>query len=159
MSQRYYSKRHAFFHAFDRGTAFVSVLSATGAVGTLIAEMPGIALYASLVVAIASTINLVFGFCDLASKHNHIYRRYSDLAVLIARAQNPSDSKIGELTAQRFEIVKDEPTRLGVIEAKCYNEEIESQGLDASYKRRIRAFQIPLAYVVTLPPDDFPRLS
>lgn len=159
VSQRYYAKRHAFFHALDRGTTFVSALSATGAFGTLLAELPGIALYASLVVALTLTTSLVFGFGELSSKYNQLYRRYSDLAVSISRTANPSASRVRELTAQRFEIAKDELLRLGVIEAKCYNEEIESQGLDDGYKRRVRPYQIPLAHVITLPPDDFPPLS
>ncbi len=159
VSQRYYARRRAFFQSLHRLATLVSAFSGTGAFLALIAEKPAIALGATLVVAIASITDLTFRFADLASRDNELYRRFSDLAVAISRVKNASVTTAQKLRTERLEIAKDEPARLGTIEAKSFNEEVVSRGVERRYLRKVRWYQVPLAQIITLPPDNFPPLD
>ena len=162
---RYHAKLRRFNGAVHRTLTVVILTAGTTAFADLLSAVEptsdqAFALWATLVVALASIFEFVVGFAERARLHHDLYRRFSDLSAALACTPMTTDSRaICELKARRLAIEVDEPTPNNVLNVICHNEEVEARGLDSSNIRRIYWFQRLFCYVADLPPNHFPPVK
>jgi hypothetical protein len=123
-SRRYHAKMRSFYQScHDYSTAATALSGASGFVAVL-SSAPTIATYLTAIVAISSTLDLVFGFDKKASIHDGLYRRFTALAGTLEElpATMPSLVRAKE---QRLAIEIDEPTERRIIDLIAQNDEAE----------------------------------
>lgn len=162
---RYHAKMRRFFGSIYRIITMLILVGGTAVFADLAASLGDsagrrVALVASAVVAFVGILEVTVGFSERARIHNDLYRRFSDLLVAIMRTPaNATESEIRDLRARHLQIGVDEPTPNNVLSVICHNEEVESRGLDLKYLHRVFWFQRLFAYVIDIPPNNFPSLE
>lgn len=141
VGKRYYANRRAFFDSMHYLTALGSALSGGTAFFSILNQSPTVALYASAIVAILSTSDLIVGFSTLSGENEALYRKYSGLAAKITRSQPTTKAQVAALLAEKQEIEADEKQRLAVVETMAYNDELRFRGIVKSYYRKVYFYQ------------------
>lgn len=132
-SIRYHIYRKRFFDSFNNITAFVSVISGTATFAAVLAKAgPNISLACAAVVAIASTIDLIIGSSQAARHYDDLAKRFIKLEKAIISNNIQTMDAITCFKAERLDIEIDEPPKLRILNAVCYNETCRSLGLKDS---------------------------
>ncbi|QZD72897.1 hypothetical protein [Pseudomonas sp. 3-2] len=126
-SIRYHQRRRAFYDKLDKISNMLSLIFGSVAVyGTLEDNAKNVALIASAIVTIFSSINLVVGSATRARDHTDYMRKYVALEKLMLK--DKSEDLLREVTAERLSIEAEEPPVLHVLNAMCHNELMRAMG-------------------------------
>ena len=118
-SQRYHTARVRFFTKWERILAFLSVISGTSVVVTILSEGPAwISISFATAIAVLQAIDLVVGIGSRARLHSDLSRRF----LVLERDYIEHDLGSARLTARRLEIEADEPPALRWLDIICHNE-------------------------------------
>ena len=152
-SIRYHAKRRAFFDGLHRLSMALAIIGGSAAFFALTGDKTGIAQFASLIVAIATSLDLVLAFPEKAREHDRLCEMFSDLAADFALIDSAhiDRKRIAELKTKRLTLEKNEPTALDALNVICHNEEAEARGYDASLRYKIGWLQKIVAQFLTLP--------
>ena len=141
-SIRYHHRRRLFFDRFNKTSTFLSALSGTATLASVLAKAGPIwTLSFAAAVAVFSVIDLVVGTAQLARLHNDLSKRFIQLEKLIICSNDPSTETVLKLSAQRLDIESDEPPPLKVLDSICHNELLRAMGYDESYLVDIKWYQ------------------
>jgi len=160
-SVRYHMRRVSFFY---RAHKWLTVLAATGGVGTITALVIGSSqatLVFGGVTAFFSVIDLVFNLAKRAREHNDLARRFIDLEKELFDAEEGIDRMmLADLTGQRLSIEKDEPPVLRVLDIICHNELVTAMDCGEEYEKRVMWFQRLCAdFFDILPYKEWPNIK
>lgn len=126
-SQRYHSRRSAFFDRWNKATAFAGLLGGTAVVASLGDKAPDwLALAGGVAVAVLSGIDLVVGTSEMARRHNDLRRRFCELESVMQRQPDADAAKLAEWKAERLSIESDEPPSYVALDILCENELIRA---------------------------------
>lgn len=122
-SQRYHSRRNAFFDRWNKATAFVGVLAGSAVIAALAEQAPkALAVAGGVLVVVMSGIDLVVGTSQMAHRHSDLRRRFCELEADISRELSPGESTIAEWQARRLAIEAEEPPTYVALDLLCENE-------------------------------------
>lgn len=121
-SMRYHQRRRGHYDAWHHIFMFLTIICGSAAFAEL-------SVYFGAGAAIFATVDLVWGLALRARNHEILFRRFSDLAVLI-RTSNPTETLYTEWLNQRISIETDEPPIYWALEADCDNEVRRAWGRD-----------------------------
>ena len=128
-SMRYHSSRRAVFERLDNFTNWLVAVAGASAFASVVGDEKGkLAIYSTFVVMGIALADVIFGFGARARLHQDLYRRFSELAVEIAKLDEPTARDVAELRAKRLAIEADEPHIIDALERWCWNEEAEARG-------------------------------
>lgn len=114
----------------------------------------------SVLIAIASLLDLVENFSGRAQIHEELYKRFKELQARIERSSNEPEKNLPELRAEAQAIRVDEPPVLWVIYARCWNQAIEHhQAERAGYYRKISWWRGLLGGLIQFDPRNFPAVQ
>lgn len=122
-SQRYHSRRNAFFDRWNKTTAFVGIVggsTAFAAVGKYLPETAGTV--AAAFVVLMSAIDLVASTGEMARRHNELKRRFCELEAEIRQCAKVEDNVIASWQGKRLAIEADEPPTYVALDLLCENE-------------------------------------
>jgi hypothetical protein len=100
------------------------------------------------VVALASTLDVVFGFGKKENQHDQLCRRFTELAAMIAEL-TPTPENLRWARAERLRIEADEPTERRLVDLQAENEECRARGVDEEDHYPFTSFQRWFGYVAT----------
>ncbi len=148
-SRRYHAKMRAFYQAsHDYATAATAISGTSGFVAVL-ADASTAAKVLTAIVAVASTLDLVFGFDKKASLHDNLCRRFTDLAAKIEDTK-PTLENFHKIREERINIEKDKPTERRLIDLLAQNEECRARGIkDPGDLISLTRAQRYLGYIMT----------
>lgn len=128
-SIRYHDRRRSFYETTDLLGNFVTFLSGSTAVISLLnaaAVPPFLALPAGAIVAIVSGLTIMIRPSTKASEHARLRQRFHDLRIRIAKFDG---SDIRTLEAERVDIEREEPVIYRALDLLCHNELALAHGL------------------------------
>jgi hypothetical protein len=138
----------AFYQAsHDYTTAATAISGASGFIAVL-SSASTIAAWLTAIVAVASTLDLVFGFDKKAATYDGLCRRFTDLAANIEELPATPDS-LKKIREKRLEIEKDEPTERRIVDLLAQNEESRSRNVSPNKLLKISRAQRVFGYVIT----------
>ena len=126
-SARYHSKSAGFYHALHKISCSIAVILSSAAVSTLFTETSEIVKYLPAVVAIVSTLDLVFGFSTKYWTHSDLTRKWVALERRLVTDDNP---KASEYIAERLSIEETEPSKKQVLDILCHNDLVMAYGFE-----------------------------
>ncbi|MDR0516875.1 MAG: hypothetical protein LBH25_07520 [Fibromonadaceae bacterium] len=112
-------------HIFPIGTESVLV---KGVKDTIQLESFAISIAVGIIVAVISTISLVFGYSSREQLHNELKRKFVELEKSMIKYRNPAQKTLNEITAERLSIEADEPDVVRTLDILCHNEMLAAQG-------------------------------
>ena len=116
LSCLYHQKRSRFFDAWERASQAIAVLGSTAAISQILSGNPGSQLVAAAVVAVSSTVVLVFGTNQKARVHAELARDCSRLIAEIERSgEEPSHTDLDKWRATLSTLEADEPAALSSL--------------------------------------------
>lgn len=122
-SQRYHARRSAFFHRWNKATAFVSLVGGSAVFAALGEIAPaGLAIVGATVVVVMSGIDLVVGTADMARQHNDLRRQFCALEADITQVLSPGAEQVASWRARRLAIEAEEPAIYVALDVLCENE-------------------------------------
>lgn len=122
-SQRYHSRRRAFFERWNKATAFVGVVGGSAVFAALgHYAPPALATVGAAMVVVMSGIDLVAGTANMARRHDDLRRRFCELEADMTRDLQPSAATVAQWRAQRLAIESDEPATYVALDVLCENE-------------------------------------
>ncbi len=110
----------------------------------------------SVLVAIITLFDLVFGIDLKAREHNDLYRRCTELLASVLRADTGSD--LSDLESQAQVIWRDEPPTYWAVYAICWNQTVEKHRVEATYRKKIGWLKMLVRNLWQFRPQDFPEL-
>jgi hypothetical protein len=147
-SRRYHAKMRAFYQTFhDYTTAATAISGASGFVA-IVADAAVIAKVLTAIVAIASSLDLVFGFDKKAALHDGLCRRFTDLAARLEEWDQTIEN-LRRAKEARLEIEKDEPSEKRLIDLIAQNEESRSRGVSTDKLVKLTWWQRRFGYLFT----------
>jgi hypothetical protein len=132
-----------------------AVVRGSAAFVALFGAETGLAKAATLIVVLATAIDVFFDLPVAAHRHDDLYKRFADVAVTLASAPAPTAEMLRECRARRLLIEKDEPHVIAVLNVLCHNEEAEARGYGKDQLWKVRPYQRILSQLFTAPPNDF----
>jgi len=156
VSMRYHRRRRAFFEGFDRVTKAVGVLGGSAAIAGLIGDGKNIPVTASAIVVVISTIDLVIGTGQAATRHRDLERRYIELEKEIIGVGEETFRPVDfeKFLKEYLTIEAEEPPVLRCLAALCYNEELlRSDGFSEKNLLQIKRYQRFFAHIIDIKPD------
>lgn len=122
-SQRYHSRRSAFYARWNKATSFVSILAGSSFVLSIADHVPNwVGFVAAGVVVVMSGVDLVASTAEMAHKHIDLRRRFCELEKEITQELQPTEAKVSSWQAQRLAIEADEPPTYVALDLLCENE-------------------------------------
>jgi hypothetical protein len=147
-SRRYHAKMRAFYQScHDYTTAATAISGASGFIAVL-AQSSRLAAGLTAIVAIASTLDLVFGFDKKAAIYDGLCRRFTELASQI-EGWRPTPENLTKARERRLQIEADEPTERRIVDLMAQNEECRARGVSSDELLRISRLQRMFGYVFT----------
>ena len=145
-SMRYHAYRRSFFDKLDKFTKIL-VLGTGGATFLLLtAQEPSWwARWLSLVLAVLTATDIIFGFSNNARIHDKLYRDFALLARGIAGTVELSNVILAVWAARRLEIEGEEPGIMGWLERRCCKEEAEARGAEVDSAWRLPGWKVKLS--------------
>ena len=150
-SIRYHAYRRSFWEGVDRISKILTVVSGTAVFVSIIGENNPAATWFALLVAVASALDVVFGFSNLAKRHDGLYRDFSLLAQRIAETGEPNLEGILQWRRRRLEIEMNEPGVIDWLERRCSAEEAQARGAVIDPAWRLSPWQIRLSQFAMWP--------
>jgi hypothetical protein len=147
-SRRYHAKMRAFYQSCHDYTTAATAISGTSGFIAVLAQSARLAAWLTAIVAIASTLDLVFGFDKKAAMYDGLCRRFTELASQIERWPATPDN-LTRARERRLEIELDEPTERRLIDLIAQNEECRARGVAPDKLVRISRLQRMFGYVFT----------
>jgi hypothetical protein len=145
-SQRYHSRRTAFFERWNKTTAFVGIIGGSTVIASLGQYVPGwLASLGAAAIVVMSAIDLVAGTGEMARRHNDLRRRFCELEAEIVSDLAPSEASVAKWQAKRLAIESDEPPTYVALDVQCHNELARAYGPAAN----MPSHRIPLYKSVT----------
>ncbi|NJC36413.1 hypothetical protein GGR60_000903 [Xanthomonas arboricola] len=121
-SQRYHSRRSAFYSRWNKATALTGVLGGSAVFASLGQAFPAIVgTLAAGAVIVLSGADLVAGTSEMSRKHNDLRKRFCDIETDIVSVE-PTPEKIAHWKATRLAIESDEPPTYVALDILCENE-------------------------------------
>jgi hypothetical protein len=133
-SIRYHSQRAGLFEFMVKSTTALAVLASTGAIAALLKQQETIAIAVGALVAVSSTISLVFGWSQREHLHTDIKKRFAELEKAMVKCENPDGRTLAEMTADRLSIETYEPKPVDTLNIICHNDLCIAQGYGTIYK-------------------------
>lgn len=122
-SQRYHSRRNAFFDRWHKVTLLAGILGGSAAVASIGKDAPTwLILIGGALVATLSAIDLVVGTAEMARKHNDLRRRFCDLEQAMQRSPLGEETLLASWRAERLSIESDEPPAYVALDILVENE-------------------------------------
>lgn len=122
-SQRYHSRRAAFFNRWNKATALVGVLGGSAVFASLGHLSPAImGQIAAAIVVCMSGVDLVAGASEMARKHDDLRRRFCELEADIRRKVEPTVDDAARWFGCRLAIEADEPATYVALDLLCENQ-------------------------------------
>lgn len=119
-----------------------------------------VAAAASVLIAIITLADLVFGLNGRAINHESLYRRFVTLQAEMKAYQTDWESRIDRWEATAAEIRRDEPPTLWYVYAKSWNQGIEKHRTQrVGYFREIKLYHRLLGWLYSFEPSSFPPLE
>lgn len=149
-SRRYHAKMRAFYRGCYDLTTAATAITGSGAFVALIGS-PGsdqLAKWLTGIVALSSTMNLVFGFAKKADIHDALCRRFTELAAKLEEWPATEES-LQRARAERLAIEKDEPTEKRLVDLQARNEEARARNCHPDDLVPLSWAQYWLGYVAT----------
>lgn len=136
LSFAYHRKRERFLDGADRCANAISALAGAGAFATIVAEWSGIGLAASAIVALTSTLVLVYGPAATARRHAELARDFKKLEADMCSAGPAHTAKQHyEFKARALNLEASEPPQLGALVTQCHNEMTTAENHKAVIER------------------------
>ncbi|MGR3464257.1 hypothetical protein [Limimaricola sp.] len=130
-SVRYHRAREAFFQQWSSGIAFTSLLAATSAVTSLLANAPmAWSIAAGLAVAFAQAIELIGRPGEKARLHSGLAAEFSALERIATVSEELSPKEIREMRGDILNIESREPPIKRFLDLRCHNEVARAIGSD-----------------------------
>jgi len=140
-SIRYHHRRRLFFDRLHQISTFLSAVTGTATVASLLANASSLALFFGICVAIFSVIDLVVGAAQAARVHHDLAKKFIELEKAMTACKSPSDEDVIHFRSERLDIESEEPPVLKVLDAICHNELIRALGHDPKYYAKIAWYQ------------------
>jgi hypothetical protein len=128
LSVLYHRKRERFFAFWDRAVTAVAIVGGSAAFAGL--GGPDLVRWAAAVVAVTSTMGLVYGLAERARRHGDLARQFLSLEASILRAgeRDFSEAQIAQWEAEARLIEASELPALGLLVVACQNELAQARG-------------------------------
>lgn len=145
-SIRYHQRRRGFYDRLDKTSNMLSLIFGSAAIfGVLQEKYKVVAIVASAVVTVVSSINLVVGSAQRGRDHTDFMRKYVEL----------EKSMLGDATEERLLAIKEarlcieaeEPPVMHVLNAICHRELMRAIGYSKKELPQIGWFQSAVAQV------------
>jgi hypothetical protein len=127
-SIRYHSKRANFFSFLNKLFMAVSIIAGSSVVAMAINGDKIFSMALGIIVAVMSTISLVFGYSSNEQLHNELKRKFIKLEKSMVKCENPDNKILGEKNAKRLSIETNEIEIIESLNSICYNEQAKAQG-------------------------------
>lgn len=122
-SQRYHSRRSAFFDRWHKVTLLAGILGGSAAIASIGKDAPTwLILIGGALVATLSAMDLVVGTGEMARKHNDLRRRFCNLEQLIQRSPVADELVLADWRSERLSIESDEPPAYVALDILVENE-------------------------------------
>lgn len=143
-SIRYHQRRRAFFDRLDKTSNMLSLIFGSAAIfGVLQEKYKLVAIVASGVVTVVSSINLVVGSAQRGRDHTDFMRRYIELEkVMLVK---PTEEDLLRVKAARLSIEAEEPPVMRVLDMICQRELMRATGYTKEELPKIGWFQSCIA--------------
>lgn len=139
-SIRYHQRRRAFYDRLDQFSNMLSLIFGSAAIyGVLEDNAKNVALVASAMVTVVSSINLVVGSAQRGRAHADFMRRYVDLEKRMLGSE--SEERLLEVAEARLSIEAEEPPVMHVLNIICHNETMRAMGFKKEDLPKIGWFQ------------------
>ncbi|AMT90087.1 MULTISPECIES: hypothetical protein [Pseudomonas] len=126
-SIRYHQRRRSFYDRLDKTSNMLSLIFGSAAIyGVLQKDYQAVALIASAIVTIASSVNLVVGSAQRGRDHTDFMRKYVELEK--SMLCDDSDEVLLQVQETRLSIEAEEPPVMHVLNAICHNELMRAMG-------------------------------
>ncbi|GAB3451739.1 hypothetical protein [Insolitispirillum peregrinum] len=153
VSRRYSSRLEGHYSSLDNVSTVAVLVGGSTALADVIGKGTSIAVYATLVVVVLTSLSLAFRWGDKARLHGGLYRQYTRLQERLDRAGGHlTEETFNEIKADYVMVEAEEPTIRTALIAICHNEEVEAQGHPKTEKISLRFWQRWFARFGTLPP-------
>jgi hypothetical protein len=134
-----------------------AVISATTAFAAVAGAWPEVNATVAVIAAVMTLLDVVVGFNQIARSHEHLYRRFSEIAARVARVADPTEDQVREWRAERLTLEADEPPPIETLNVLCHNLEAEARGLGPEHQREITWWNRAFVQFFTVT-NDFPPL-
>jgi hypothetical protein len=128
LSIRYHSKRAAFFGFCSRAVTAISMLSSSAVIALVISKSNTASIMLGALIAVASTISLIFGWSAREHLHSELKIKFINLEKEIVKCETINEKKLKEMKAERLQIEAGEASLVKPLYAVCYNEESTALG-------------------------------
>jgi len=147
-SRRYHAKLRAFYQQCDGLVVAATAATGTSAFAVLFgsSENSKLAAWLTGVVALSSTLDLVFRFSDKSLLHSQLCVRFTELAARLEELA-PTEENLQLAKAERIRIEKDEPTEKRIVDLLAHNDEARARGVDPNDLIPIGPIQSVVGYV------------
>jgi len=137
---RYHARRRAFLDGMHRAILFVVILSGTAAFATFRQKIGLFGIppeWFAVIPVFLATADLVFDLSNKSRDHEFLYRKYSTLLVDAVKSTEDEVQKWAAIKVRYHEVLQDEPPNFHVLNAACFNEIVDTYGLNQAQKIRI----------------------
>lgn len=136
LSALYHQKQSRWYDWCHKITQAISVLGSAAAIAHLLAKHVDAQLCASAIVAVVSTLALVFGWTQKSRLHHEMARDYRRLLADVERAgEVPDERQIDRWTADCTTLESQEPATLAMLVLECQYELSLAYGTAATHVR------------------------
>ncbi len=132
-SIRYHSKRQAFYERVDRLSDFFLLILGSGTVALVLQDCQEWATAAGFLVAVFSSMRLVYSYGVMAGRHARFVRDFTQLEKRLCA--DDSDATVAAVTQERLELEATEPPVMRALDTICHNELLVAMGLDSHDQR------------------------
>lgn len=122
----YHTARRRHFEAGNRAFNFLVIILGAAAISDLFTALNLDPRWIGASVAVIGALQLVIDFGGKARDHQMLQRAYYELLAEIERETMPALEQIAHWQAQQTTIAADEPPTLRAIDAKAYNDALDS---------------------------------
>lgn len=126
---RYHLCRRKFWDTCNRANRILGALSGSAVIIGLTAKIPSVTAISAVIVAVFSTLDLVFDFSERARNSDDLYRQWSLFAQEISVEQPTTRSRLAELRQRRLKIEMEEAPSLDLLERRCCYDEAKARAL------------------------------
>lgn len=125
-SMRYHQRMRAHYDFYHKFLLFLAILGGSAA----FAEITAMSNYFAAATTVFVAASLVFGLAQRTRDHEFLFRRFSDLAISIRTAKEPTEDVYKGWIETRLDIEASEPPVYWALEADCDNEVRRAWGKD-----------------------------
>lgn len=156
-SERYHRKRRGFYSALAKSVAWATTFAGSGALASVLAELPGIVVVVLTAFIAAVSLAAVIGdFNGKAQLHQELLDAFTDLESEIC-SRGWDQQLLATVRRKRGSLQKREPSILRVLDAMCHNEQARAEGCDPGQSAIVMWWQAVLAHLFDVLPSRLKR--